>query len=304
MRLLQLLLIYILLPLNENPAFAQDHIFPFNKPLSAADFELKGKVKLIIENQVIPENGKKINNKGKCETLYRFNDKLFLTEEITSCYTEYDSIIHQSGNRYQYDYTQDSIKVTVFSVDSSGFRVIRYYDSTNKIISALLFKKNKLIAKSHFHYDKHGNITCTSSEDFPHSSITEKSYTYIFDENKQISIIEMSVSGANHKEKNIFSYNNKNQIEKIRTEYNNEEIFDEKKYKYDDRGNVISEEFFGVSESIGYNGEGFLEAYKDTTRSITTFQLKYDEKGNWIKKTRISDGTEIFSLFRKIEYYD
>lgn len=280
---------------------AQDFIFQFNKDITTNDFELKGRVKMIIESKTIAEDIRKINHYGQCETRYQFNEKSFLSEEITYCFNNSDSLIERFGNIYNYNYSGDSIRITVISVPDTVFRIIRHYDTLMRLNFAIAYRDNKLMAKNYFYYDSNGDVKAVKSEDFFHSGVTNKYYSYTYNANKQFTIIEENV--VDYKEKHIFSYNKDNRVEKIRTEYNEGDLFDERIYKYDEQGNIISEDFFSVTEYIGYNGEGKLEAYKDTTKSITKYILEYDEKGNWIKKTRISDDTETFTLLRKIEYH-
>ena len=64
-------------------------------------------------------------------------------------------------------------------------------------------------------------------------------------------------------------------------------------YEYD--------EYDQVSKLIYYEGE-FGDS-KPLSVEVD-FEVKYDDKGNWIEQEKIVDGVHLFTWHREIEYWD
>lgn len=87
-------------------------------------------------------------------------------------------------------------------------------------------------------------------------------------------------------------------------------------YKYDDKGNLIKDEYFFQEDTIStgnlykYNIENDIiekihfDNQTKTKYIALKFKYKYDSKGNWIKRTDYKEDGSIENIIkRKIKYY-
>lgn len=309
-----MLLIFIQLESFGQKTILPSFISTFSSNLLTSDFELKNKVKSIVETVRFSDEYYKINKSNAeyykrkyednhAETNYLFNENGFLTKRMILIYNEKDSLVKQWGETYSISTIGDSIYITEKQIPDSIITVKMAMNSHLQIINSVAIKENNIIGKGIHSYDKLGNITKFFGENFIHKTVTLKTYSNEYGDKQQL--VKITLTEPNQLTViYMLTYNDKGEIVKIKTNYQDNIMFDERNYQYDEKGNKIREEYYGVSETIGYNGEGNLESFSDTTRNITFYEFEYDIKGNWIKKTMHSSGNDTITWFRKIDYYD
>ena len=146
-----------------------------------------------------------------------------------------------------------------------------YYNNCNQLVSKKWFMDEELQLEIQYEYNSNGNIICESEFNYYIANTMHNRLGY---------------KVAPSKTKTLYSYDEKGNI--TTTEwYNNSELSNTTKFKYDDKNNVIYE------EEIDYD---------DMNKNISTYSYKYDRKGNWIEKEKISNGETLITK-REITYY-
>lgn len=264
------------------------------------------------------ENGNKVNEKvynaqGKIETewTYKYDDNENLLEYVylvkgkqrhKDSYT-YDSAGRMTGLMI-YKGADTLCEKDTYLYDSNGHRneqdveehypvkqnLKRYfkYDSYGHKLEENVFTLGRSVSLLHtWKYDKEGNMI--EQDDYAQGRIADKEmfkYSNRLLAEKSVQLPDGSIDG-----KEVYTYNAKG----YKTEYDiynrMGKLFHYYTYVYDIHGNVIREKEFKV--------------YSDgpELQNDDTYELTYDKKGNWIKKTDLKmDGTVTLAE-REIQYY-
>ena len=187
--------------------------------------------------------------------------------------------------------------------DSKGYVISKsYIDSASK----------NTIIKETFKYDSSGNKI--EMRYFQKDGSEKSRTTYVYDENKKL-VEESLYRSDNLIQKYVYLYDENGNIY-CKNNYGSDgiTITTQNFYKYDPRGNKISEEIktkdnkynWKITQKYdNHNNEVEYTYYGSDTNSTTkwTYEYIYDTHGNWTTKIRYSNGLVNGKLERIIEYY-
>lgn len=256
---------------------------------SKTDWEqlsLKGKVKSLQTKQT-----HRYKNKGVFTPWE--NSYGYLTRFNTTGYhTEYNEFLANDSLNYRITYTY---------IPKEKKAELRYF---NKELKPTIHKT--------YLYDTKGNHI--DQLEYAIDGQQDRRYMYTYDDRGNVLTITGYKKDGSISSKTTYQYDNKNR----RTDYLLETpgyANSSRKFVYDDKGNLV-EEFW-------YNGKGatdfrFVRSYDAQGNKIeetsykgngqpvgtTRYTYEYDKKGNWTKKTDLTeDGTDFHTETRTITYY-
>ncbi len=249
-----------------------------------------GKVKSLtefLENK--EDQGYYIQNDRNSKTIYNFNK--FGNIENVSFYDENNSLDYTKS----YFYNNEHQLIETREPAAKGERKFSFLYNKQKQLVEMRFQDYEY-ADTIFSYDNAGNLKTKTSSNLD-------SIIYKYDENNRLideKFIPNNDSGAGFYH-DTFSYDEKGRLIKKCSYYKDSDFLRSINfYKYDDRNNVVQENYGGMNLSDGIKeilDNQFQYLYEDK------YDFKYDMNGNWIKKTKSTNG-EIKSVqTREYEYY-
>jgi hypothetical protein len=197
-----------------------------------------------------------------------------------------------------------------------------------------LKKGNKMVVKSFVKMDKNNcpceskinysisdslNFTNKTVYDYQNLIITEHAFNY---KNELTDIYKTQFDSLGNTlnrrlfnakneliETRFYEYNERKDISKITTEYANgkKEINSITKYNYAENSTENTVNFNDSISSTSFdklNKNGDIIEFKSVTNKYTTtYEYRYDRKGNWIKRTVFEDGKPTHGAKRTLKYY-
>lgn len=222
---------------------------------------------------------------------YQYDDAGNMTEE-----SDFDSN-GKLFDKYSYKYDGKNL-IEEINYDSDGsviFRSAYKYDKSGNLIEKNEYNsKGGLSDTSTYAYDDKDNMTKKGG-----TSSNACRWTYSYD--KDGNMFEKFRYDCDDRLREKFTYS-KNVIERIQTDYEmnqhrlpDDEVRERTKeiITTNDNGNII--------ERKEYTFEGRFICYLTRT---TTYEYKYDEKGNWIERIQSENDTPQYITEREYEYYD
>lgn len=179
--------------------------------------------------------------------------------------------------KFDYDKNSNLIDIKIYvNQDSIRSHYQMKYDKKNRIISYAMYKQNRLIFKDIYTYNN--NKATISNESSFWGGLNDSKTIEIYDnKNQKIEKIEYSPNGNIYK-KTLYKYK-KGKLIKLEKYSSENKLVHTEEYQYDDFSNII----------------------KDNRGSF--YEYKYNEKNDWIEKTRYI-GTQITQFIeRQIIYY-
>lgn len=204
------------------------------------------------------------------------------------------------------DFREDNWNISYYKYNNRG-NCIEQIDSSYEDGRAY-----SMLWQNTYNYDINGKII----EEYSYlDGMFAGKYLYKYDKNGDyIEIISYKDEEDTIPTKEIFIRDNKgNIIESKKYSY-----FGDSRtiYKYDDKGNLIKDEYFFQEDTIStgnlykYNIENDIiekihfDNQTKTKYIALKFKYKYDSKGNWIKRTDYKEDGSIENIIkRKIKYY-
>ncbi len=208
------------------------------------------------------------------KTIYKYDESNNLLEEIKDLGDGKtpDKIL------YNYDKKNNLIKLTNLYGDvKKGVNYTYSYDSKGNQIEKIEYYKSDLRIKITFKYDELGNKIEFKRYDGDKKLLDDEYYTY-------------DASGKLIEEKTYDSW---------------DDVYIIFKYKYDESDNLIESSAYNSDGSLSthgtYKGDGKGNKIRQDGRRI--YEIDYDSKGNWVKKTEFFNGIANTIFIRDIEYY-
>ena len=185
-------------------------------------------------------------------------------------------------------------------------------DENGKLIKGVRYNsKGEIKEKWNYIYDKNGNLTEVKYYDIE-EDLTDIQLNVYDNKGNKIEMLRTNLK-RNTVWKNTYVYNgHKEKIEQFRYKPDGS-LKDRRTYKYNKKGNEIEQNLYKSDGSI----IKFVSEYDKMNNLIvqnwfdeqgeqfdqTSFEYVYDENGNWITKSRSSNGVLSMIWERKIEYY-
>ncbi len=251
-------------------------------------YELKGKVKLIVENSFEPEvkfgeikKGKNLNGYGCRDYTLIFNKLGKKIQEKNTCFAHQIEYIYDDNNNLELKNSFDINKKLIFQ---EMFK----YDINANCIETSYYKNHKLVGLKKFNYDKNKNLIEENKYD-AYGKLDEKTKN-VYKDNNLIKAMTYTGNGdLNYYIENIYD-ENKNLTETMMY-LGNGSIQEKNSYKYDENNYII--------ERIQ------LRNYLDNSIVKWRFIYKFDKNKNWIQKIVFHDDSTIPGQLeeRRIEYY-
>lgn len=267
-----------------------------------AQYELNGNVKYIITN-----GWRYVDT----DEIYGFNKDGFLSySKIAE--SEISSIQRDKDNRITIS-QKYALVGDVGDVYLDGIKRKYNYNTDGKIQSISTeystFDKIGSVTTTNFSYDLNGNVIQQITKDENGEQLERITFTLKYDTND--SIIEKIEKSESNVTRVIYVYNDKGLKVRI-TNYNADgELDSEYKYKYDELGNKIEEEYLFQGVSIWknkfiYDEENRLVRVDEKTNKTEwrkLYEYSYDYNGNWIKKIHYEENGQESIVTRQIIYY-
>ena len=272
------------------------------------DFNLKGRVKYVIYRCFTP-NEFDGNNKNSLSLfdmkLLRFNNKGNLVK-----YSNHEFMLLTKNSfiqKYEYDKNGYCTKSITTSYKDGKIDSVKYsniiYDIEKRIVEIQCSGKNK---KRILCFNNNGLIIDNKLDENG-----DNKHRYLFKYTKSNKLLEKVLFNKIVFEKTKYIPNTNGKSTKEYT-YIDDKLITKIIYKYDEYENIIMQKTtkYIYKEKkhkikIPKNAEEFMpDLYENKEYSITGFEYKYDNKGNWIKKVQIDNYLINFITYRKIFYHD
>lgn len=250
---------------------------------------LVGKVKSLTESIDNKEDDGMESNEY-VKITYNFNKNRNIDNQLN--FVDAKKIWNQITCSYNKDNQLIESKIS-FNGQNEVFKTFYLYNEQKQLIQTKQQDVNSL-ADTIFSYDDAGNMIKKTVHD---KYAGEYYISYQFNENNQK--IEERYSDGNHNNYS-FKYDEKGRLVEKSSLYDvgGREFIDKVfKYKYDYKNNIINEEF-GQFEFVRSKSEEQPSVWREYK-----YDIVYDKKGNWIKKSKSIDGKIILVQTREIEYY-
>ncbi|MCZ2100477.1 MAG: hypothetical protein LC107_02940 [Chitinophagales bacterium] len=239
-----------------------------------------------------------------------------ITTTIFSAINENDTVIRGEAIRPIEDfYNPQGYKTEIFKYYSGGAlnqKELYTYDKYGFMLTKKVYNaENNLRFRTEHKYDNRGNQTEVIYYDYRDNITSRVVYFYDFSDNM---IEEISyIHGDSLAYKKTFK-NNENGLKVEEYVYNSEEeIGHYTRYKYDSHGNETELKYFNPDGTANMIIKYHYDKYQNITDEVFyrpdsliarwNYEYRFDDRGNWISKTRFmnNNGLDIFE--RKIEYY-
>jgi len=236
-----------------------------------------------------------------------FFDLIPIKVELSNTFILYNKEGNLILEKENDDFTENNRDISYYKYNNRG-NCIEQIDSSYEDGRAY-----SMLWQNTYNYDINGKII----EEYSYlDGMFAGKYLYKYDKNGDyIEIISYKDEEDTIPTKEIFIRDNKgNIIESKKYSY-----FGDSRtiYKYDDKGNLIKDEYFFQEDTIStgnlykYNIENDIiekihfDNQTKTKYIALKFKYKYDSKGNWIKRTDYKEDGSIENIIkRKIKYYD
>lgn len=208
---------------------------------------------------------------------FHYDNQFRLTKEISD--------FKNSGDKYvtTFEYCKNVLTKEVRTTESTRGWIEEDY-------LASLYEPSVLSSKIYI-YDENERLVKT--EIFPdHITATIK-----YDLQNRIKTREVSTGWSD----GIEEYDELGRINVIKSYSSNEGLI-EKKYLYDDFGNVISYILNEYRQIRDEEGNSFFSEIPNHSTN-TTYKYRFDENGNWIERIQITNNEFKYKVERSIEYY-
>ncbi len=230
---------------------------------------------------------------------YYYDEENRLIASIKNYSEDPNEFYHSYFDR---DNNGNIIKSTSFNENGSSVSTFRIYNNKDKLMRTVRSIPNKWRNNEHIN----------DETIFDSLEIRRNIKKFEYDKNENL-ILESSYNEDNKvSRKTTYKYNNNNLIE--RTSYGNPKntsSYFKTIYKYNEQNLRIKEDkiYSGKIEkstSTIYDDKNFIVQIKIEEKNknyIIDYKYKFDEKGNWVKITKIVNSEPLFEWTRKIKYY-
>jgi hypothetical protein len=272
-------------------------------------------------------NWKKLNLRGKPESVREVNLKQFVPDSLISEVTTHSNYFfdeegnvtreeafidnegHPNKNEFEYDQYGNIVKIEHYDAKSIFTRQTRYvFDSVGNVKEILnLNPKDQVLLKVRRKHDTHGNVIEFQQLEPLLPIIHKRRYEYdkkgryIVKEDIHMRTRELVEYDSTGNKRNIKIYrdsillseettltDSKGQI--LSSEYKSESAVFKHNYQYDSLGNIVE----------------YIKVTNDLTDSTSSYrnEYQYDKQNNWIKRiTKDLKGEPRNSVERTIVYY-
>lgn len=270
-------------------------------------FNLKGRVKMILDKTFIPSNTRDIETRATLidTELVCFNNngnllkyrkqELFFNNYVLKKVYEYDNI----GYCFKFKAIKYG-KNKVNDVENSHIN----YDINNKTTEITVSKPDELnVSKTVLHFNNDGYLKeCILHKN---GKFTSRAYYRFGDNNK---LIEKELYENDNYILTKYIPNNSGKTHKEAKYVNHIQKY-EKKYKYDNDGNKTSIEtieflYDDMPPKKNIEFDKFMNYLPNNKISrLKEFIYEYDNYGNWVKSTQVDDSMVTYITVRKIIYF-
>ena len=250
------------------------------------------------------------NNEITDQTNYQYNSKSQLKKII-----EVEN--YGKGSTYKKDFfynTNDSLIKYIISNDSFKRVSIIERDSNNRMVKVQDIVDDTIQMSIIYNYDKYDNLI--EENKYLKGNIPVKKITKKY-KNKLVQseiIKEYKKWGDTLKEKKNYSYDSKNRLLLIKSNYIDNKNYTSIQYSYDSNGTLIKQkiELIGNENStiliqkwdnfsnlIEHSRINKLNEIKETW----SYEYKFDNSNNWIKKISFKNQKPLNITLRKVQYW-
>jgi YD repeat-containing protein len=283
-----------------------------------AAFNMNGNVRSVTQNyfQVLQTDAGKDSVGQQWETTDRnfvinYNDKGFIA--WANYYKTGSTLDYRYV--YKYDAGGNRIEETWFDSDNAlDYRLTRKFSNKGFMVELKKYTDTtgECDEKTVYEVDPTGHPTKSTLYDG--SDVLINTTTYVYDQYGHKTEEDMLNTKGKLMEKILFVFDTKGN-ESEEDAYNGDgSLKTKKKFHYGYMGNIADQENYDNNGKLVekfaylYNDQGNETGYTNTDRSGIilyqyTYTYEYDDKGNWIKKTELTNGKAEYMCTREIKYY-
>jgi hypothetical protein len=288
-----------------------------------SQFGLKGNIRSLVEktfdaSEQFGQISKSDVNPSETYTV-TYNEDGNMIEERGSCYVRKYSYFENGRKKEErsydidgllssvskHEYEGDSVDIAKFYDKNSAYtskRITRYDSRGNLILLQDYDPKGVLTGRSNYQYDKNNNAIGFRNYD-SNGKLTYKSDEHVYDNKKNIieSILYNTDGTVSNKRITKYKYDQKGNKLAANTYDDTDNNFICKEiFKYDKKGNLVDYSLYSETTKHDENN-GIVSLSLEKYNTITKYE--YDNQGNWIKSTTITNGQPEKIIEREFEYY-